>query len=202
MPADNPTVAIIIPCLPRDLPYLQRAIISATRQVGPDNLVLTRVTNEPLSVALNTLIRGTTADLIVRLDTDDELCDDAVLRLRREILRSRALIVYARKYLVVQGNETFSEYMDMANPLGCSNIFWRWAWERVGGYDEELKHQEAWDFYRRVQEVGQVAYTDEVVYFYHKRDGSMSSDKVGIAEAREQIAQKMEGQHANRELGQ
>ena len=188
----EPTVAIVIPCLPRDMPYLARAVQSAVRQLGPDNIVAVRVAQETLPKALNRLIGGVTADLIVRLDADDTLANDAVQRLKAGI--GDAPIVYAKHYTrVVAGMDHVVE-IDMRNPLGCSCMFRHTAWAAIGGFDEELIHQEALDFYLRATErLGPAAFISEPVYYYFRREGSLSSHVEDIETARAYLREKLGG---------
>lgn len=181
------SVAIVIPCIPRDLPYLGRAVKSAVRQRGQDNLVVTRVADAPLAVNLNALIAGTTAEYIVRLDADDYLAPHAVQTLLGNI--GNAPMLYARHYFVDDWDVISSgHWIDPNNPLGASCIFRRDAWERLGGYDETLQHQEATDFYLRMErEIGRVKWIDEPVYYYCKRPGSLSSNVKGVRAARERL---------------
>lgn len=190
----NPSVAVVIPCLPRDVQYLPRALKSVAQQEGISPIVVTRVADERLSAALNKLIASTTAEYIIRLDADDELMPWAVRHLV-DIAEHwpNAAIIYATQYYESASPFDAVEVkrIDKAAPLGCSNIMRRSAWQRVGGYDEDLEHLEQVDLVRRLEKVfGAPVAVDALVYRYHRRPGSMSTDAAGIEKAIWQLRDK------------
>ena len=69
-------------------------------------------------------------------------------------------------------------------------LFRRDAWERIGGFNEELENAVDYDFFLRLSEVGGMEHLGEKLYSYRIHHASTSQDKVDIQTKNTYIVQR------------
>ena len=138
-----------------------------------------------LSRACNIGISASHGDYIVRLDADDWL-DAELLKAEAEHLdNSPHLDCVWCDYLTAQKRtegEDFEVFLLSHLPQenlehACGAMFRKSVWEDLGGYDEDLEYQEAFDFWCRFEQHGyQAARIERPMYLYRRGHQSMSTN--------------------------
>ncbi|MEE9126448.1 MAG: glycosyltransferase, partial [Planctomycetota bacterium] len=152
----------------------------------PDRkLRLLKHRNRGLSASRNAGIQNTTAPLILPLDADDLLKPEAVERMVRPFLDDEGLSVvhsagreFGDGHQPMPAQEITKEIQLHKNQIACCSMFTRCAWQRVGGYNENMLHgYEDWDFWVGMLEHGLRfhAVPDEL-WLYRKHGRSMIDD--------------------------
>lgn len=142
-----------------------------------------RTPNGGLATARNRGIAASTGTIILPLDADD-LIAPTYLEKGVEVFDadSGVGVVYsmADKFGVVNGLWHLPEYSPRLilkeNMVFCSAMFHRESWERVGGYNKNMKHGwEDWDFWLSFCELGiRFFRIPEVLFHYRVREKSMT----------------------------
>jgi glycosyltransferase involved in cell wall biosynthesis len=150
----------------------------------PDDVVVIKQANCGLPAARNAGIRVARAEFVLPLDADDliepEYVPEAV-----EVLQARANvgIVYCHADHFGARSGPFAlpdftlEQILIDNCIFCSAVFRKTDWERVGGYNEKMRHgREDHDFWLRLLSLGrEVVRLDGTYFHYRLRDGSMNA---------------------------
>ncbi len=142
-----------------------------------------RTANGGLAKARNTGIAASIGDIIMPLDADD-LIEPTYLEKGVAVFAgdSRVGVVYsmADKFGAVNGlwhlPEFSSNLILRENMVFCSAMFYRESWERVGGYNVNMKHGwEDWDFWLSFCELSiRFIRIPEVLFHYRVRESSMT----------------------------
>jgi len=142
-----------------------------------------RTANGGLATARNRGIAATTGAIILPLDADD-LIASTYLEKGVAVFAgdSGTGVVYsmADKFGAVNGLWTLPEYSSSLilreNMVFCSAMFYRESWERVGGYNTNMKHGwEDWDFWLSFCELGiRFVRIPEILFHYRVRESSMT----------------------------
>ncbi|VAW38426.1 hypothetical protein MNBD_DELTA04-229 [hydrothermal vent metagenome] len=138
--------------------------------------------NQGLAAARNNGIREARGRYILPLDADDRI-GSAYLERAVPLLDERAElgIVYCRAQLFGAVDTEWRlpqfslEEMLLDNVIFCSALFRRQDWQRVGGYDPDLKYGwEDYDFWLSLLELGrQVCRIPEILFYYRVSADSM-----------------------------
>lgn len=136
--------------------------------------------NGGLSSARNVGIKEAKGEWILPLDADDKIAKDYLL-LASERFGEDYKVIYGKAekfgdesglWLLPDFNlETLSKF----NMIFCSAFFRKTSWEKVGGYDENIKlGWEDWDFWiSLLKEGGNVYRIDKVCFYYRIKKNSM-----------------------------
>lgn len=135
--------------------------------------------NRGLPAARNAGIRVTGARYITCLDADD-LIDPTYLEKAVTVLETRPDVGLAYSFAQLFGDVEeiwYTETLDPAKLLQYNHIpvvavFRREAWEKVGGYDEDMRiGYEDWDFWLRLAREGYRGWLIPEPLFKHRRHG-------------------------------
>ncbi len=143
---------------------------------------LTTTLNGGLAMARNNGIKHANGAFVLPLDADDRISDDYI-QIALKLMEKSDLVklVYAKgyKFGVESGIwklPTFSLLnLARSNMIHCSALFRRSDWERVGGYDTNMKYGlEDWEFWIAIlKDGGEVKFIDRVCFYYRIRANSM-----------------------------
>jgi glycosyltransferase involved in cell wall biosynthesis len=149
---------------------------SRFKYLNKENGGLSSARNEGVAISLGTYILPLDADdkihlnylkKIVKLFSDNSGLDLVSSKIQYFGTSTKELKLpeYYYKKLLVQ------------NCFVCTSAFKKKSWECVGGYDENMKSFEDWEFWIRIlNEKSQVYKIPEVMFFYRKHDeGSLSN---------------------------
>jgi glycosyltransferase involved in cell wall biosynthesis len=140
------------------------------------------ISNGGLSNARNIGIKKALGTYILPLDADDKLGPNYIKLAIEALLQSPTLkVVYckAEKFGMEQGPWKLKEYklekLPYINMIFCSAIFRKKDWEKVGGYDEQMKYGwEDWEFWiALLKNGGEVERLDYVGFYYRINKESM-----------------------------
>jgi len=138
--------------------------------------------NGGLSSARNTGIKEAKGTYILPLDADDRIAPNYLSSAVLEFEQNENLkVVYGRaiKFGIVNEEWILPEYslesLAKQNLIYCSGIYKKSDWERVNGYDTNLKYGlEDWEFWIAILKYGgEVRKLNKIVFYYRIREGSM-----------------------------
>lgn len=146
-----------------------------------------RLNGVGLAAACNIAIRHSKGKYVVRLDADDYF-DENMLLIESNILDSKPEIhmVYSDYYRVdlfgaiidhyrlMKGNDEL-KLLDRA-PLGAGAMYRKWCSEEIGGYNENLKFQEDYDFWLKFIHRFKVYNVRLPLMYYRQHEGTMSTN--------------------------
>jgi len=198
-PAPSPKVSVIVVTHPQYLPLLETALQSLRQQQSSDfEVIVEHNEDRTLSKACNDAISRSHGKYIVRIDADDWI-DPQLLYLEANHLDSSPQVdcvwcdywkTYPQKG---EGFEThYLEYhqnQDLEH--ACGAMYRKEVWELLGGYDEDLKYQESFDFWLRFRKAGFISERiDQPLYYYRQHPGSMSTNVEERERTRQEILDK------------
>lgn len=154
-----------------------------------------RQANAGPSAARNAAIRAATGEFILPLDADDRI-DPTYVEKALQVLHARpeAGIVYckAEKFGAESGPWQLPVYsmreLAIDNVIFVTSLFRRVDWERVGGFNTQLRHGvEDYDFWVRIVGLGrEVVQLDEPLFHYRvqaaSRTTGFSADRAAMVE--------------------
>jgi GT2 family glycosyltransferase len=156
---------------------------------APRTTVL-RTANRGLPAARNFAAKHASGTLFCALDADDRLAP-AWFEKALAVLDSSPEVTFVSHWLETFGDERWTwapascelPALLARNTVNGAAVVRRSAFERVGGYDESMRHGcEDWDFWLRLVEAGfHGAILPEVLFYYRRSAASMS--RAMIAEA-------------------
>jgi glycosyltransferase involved in cell wall biosynthesis len=148
--------------------------------VRPKTRVITQ-RNQGLAASRNNGIRETSGRYICCLDADDRI-RPRYLERTVEILDRKPEVGIAATYahgfgdreVVWECGPCRLPEMLFGNTVVCTSVFRREGWERAGGYREDLKMAEDWDFWLSLLQLGYVGeVVPEVLFEWRIREDSM-----------------------------
>jgi CMP-N-acetylneuraminic acid synthetase/GT2 family glycosyltransferase len=140
-----------------------------------------------LAKAANTGIRRSKGEYIIRLDADD-FFDENILMVESSILDRRPEIgmVYPDYFRINKYGELLEHIRLMKvndevklldrSPLAAGAMYRRSCYDKIGGYSEELKYQEDYDFWIRFIDKFKVYNVNLPLLYYRQHDKSMSTN--------------------------
>lgn len=154
-----------------------------------------RQANAGPAAARNAAIRASTGEYILPLDADDRIEPSYVAK-AVAILRERPEVgvVYckAERFGAASGPWELPPYnireLAIDNVIFVTSLFRRVDWERVGGFNERLRHGvEDYDFWLKLVGLGrEVVQIDEVLFHYRvqasSRTTDFSADRAGMVD--------------------
>lgn len=194
-------VSVIIPCY-NQAQYLSEAIESVLNQTynnievivvddgSPDNteqvarkypVKYIKKENGGVSSARNAGIKASNGKWILTLDADDIIDKDYIKKAvgLNDIVSSN-LKTFGLENGVWDSPNTYPTFEQelWQNQIHCCSLFKKEIWEKVGGYDENMKNgYEDWDFYTRAMYYGyKTTVIREPLFFYRKHGKSMIDD--------------------------
>lgn len=137
--------------------------------------------NGGLSSARNAGIEIAEGEWILPLDADDKIGKD-YMRLAEKEFNAYDL-VYAKSSFFgnvnAEWNVSYTSYTNLLihNSIYCSCFYKKKEWEKIGGYDENMKKgREDWDFnIRLLNDRAKVKMLDYEGFFYRRKENSMDS---------------------------
>ena len=210
MKRDSKKLSVIVVVHEKYLPYLKEALDALRRQTLHDfeTIIVANgcewkgaIETVPvtLSEACNIGISQASGKYIVRLDADDWTDQNLLKELYDHIVHSGVDAVWC-DYLAAYERSRSSEYTvyDLAHypnhnlEHACGVIYRREVWESLDGYDETLKYQESYDFWRRFERAGfRAERLERSLYVYRRGHESMSSNA-----ERESVRARLEAKYA------
>ena len=137
--------------------------------------------NGGLSSARNEGIESAIGDWILPLDCDDKIATN-YLQLAAEKFSENPTIIYCdaeyfgdKKGKIKLQNYNYSTIL-IENLIFCTAFFKKEDWEKVKGYDENMKHGfEDWEFWLRIlkNKTATVLKLTDVCFFYRIKENSM-----------------------------
>ena len=154
-----------------------------------------------LAKACNIGIRQSHGKYIVRLDADDFFDERLLLVLANVLDRNSNIHLVYPDYYRVNADGEVVELVRLArvydevrlldvNPLAAGAMYRREAYETIGGYDEELRQQEDYDFWLRFTKRFIVENVNLPLMYYRRHDVSMSTNLGGKLDARRRVKTK------------
>ena len=137
--------------------------------------------NMGLPAARNAAIKNSSGSLILPLDADDKISNDAIELMVNEFRKDdKNDVVYSNFQNFGNSNRfiktgVFNTYRILfSNYMPVCSMFKRVAWEKVGGYTEAMKGFEDWEFWIKLVEVGSIfKKIDATLYYHNIHNGNM-----------------------------
>jgi glycosyltransferase involved in cell wall biosynthesis len=154
--------------------------------------------NGGLSSARNFGINNSTGGLILPLDADDLICPHYVEGCVKKLTETPDLkLVYGKaiKFGVENGEWKLPDYslelLLKRNMIFCTAMFYKSDWEKIGGYDEEMKvGWEDWDFWIRLMADGGGVYREsEIMFYYRTKPKSMIKELISSRETKSKLTE-------------
>jgi glycosyltransferase involved in cell wall biosynthesis len=143
--------------------------------------------NSGLSKARNYGISLSLGSYILPLDSDDKISDNYIEKCVIALnANSEIKIAYGEAYFFGNSKKKWNldtynfEDILYKNMIYCTGLFRKQDWERVGGYDENLKKGlEDWEFWIHIlKNGGEVIKLNNCFFYYRLKDNSMIIDAV------------------------
>ncbi len=154
-----------------------------------------RQDNAGPAAARNAAIRASTGEFILPLDADDRIAPSYVEKALAVLQRRPGVgIVYckAERFGAASGPWELPSYsireLAIDNVIFVTSLFRRADWERVGGFNEHLRHGvEDYDFWLKLVGLGcDVVQLDETLFHYRvqasSRTADFSADRAGMVD--------------------
>jgi glycosyltransferase involved in cell wall biosynthesis len=188
-----------------DTPELERVLLPYMK-----NIVYIKQPNGGLAHARNTGIRNSRAPLIALLDSDDYWEPDYLVTQIRMFEKDPTIdAVYPNAVLFGDSKSEGKTYMDMfpsngevtflslvtgqCTVMGPGVMFRRAAVERVGLYDQDIRHAEDFDLWLRlVKSGGRIIYHRCAIYHLRSRQHSLSKQTLEMCMSVLRILEKNE----------
>ena len=170
-------VSIIIPVWGSYKQYLDDCLESVYKQTYTDYEIIVIDDETDLPTARNKGIKRAKGDWIVILDVDNQMTPDY---LEKTVYKGDIVATHLQYFGDSEGQFTPSkptlEDFKQGNQIDANAGFKKRVWERVGGYDEEMKEGwEDYDFWYRCLKAGyEIDVIPEPLILYRKHTESMS----------------------------
>ncbi len=146
----------------------------------PKESIINVINNEQnlgLPASLNIGIKNSSANFIVRVDSDD-FVNKYFLEILRYFLESNpnADAVACDYYLLNNEEEILERKSCKKNPIGCGIMFRREQMLEVGLYNEEFLYQEDREFRLRFEKKYKIQHLDLPMYRYRRHDKNITNN--------------------------
>jgi len=167
----------------------------------PDKIRSITLNGVGLAKASNAGIRASKGRYIIRLDADDYF-DENILLVESHILDNdpNVHMVYPDYFRITKHGEIIDFYrLSKANdeiklldrsPLAAGAMYRRECYDQIGGYNEELRYQEDYDFWIRFIDKFNVYNVNLPLLYYRKHDQNMSANFTARMKARQYVKKK------------
>lgn len=204
-------VSVILVVHQNYLMYLPTALHSLKTQLDNHELIIVAngcqldmsqaisIPQTTLADACNVGIQSSNGEYIVRLDADDWVDSELILKESQYLDEHPECDAVWCDYIEARQvpTETDCEIYTLehlpqpALEHACGAMFRKSVWQALGGYDESLPYQEGYDFWQRFRQAGYTAdHLSLPMYIYRKGHGSMSTNP-----ERETIRQMLENKY-------
>ena len=152
---------------------------AAIATAGPGPIRYTHQENQGLPAARNTGVGLARGDFITFLDADDWWAADKTER-QVALLESNPevdiVLGHTRRTWMTDDAHAVETEPELALSL-CAGLIRRSVFDRVGTFDQTLRHCDDWDWFMRAREMGLVVATHrETVLHYRRHGGNMTND--------------------------
>lgn len=185
-------VSVVIPIWGEYKKYLNECLTSVNNQTFKDFEIIIIEDKTDLPSARNEGIRRSKGEYILPLDVDDMLREDYLEKtVGRGDIVTTAHYNNSEKHLLPAKEINLIDLKRTNLVIACS-LFKKSVWEKVGGYDENLKDgYEDWDFWINAMTHGyKITVIDEPLYNYRKRRESMVNSMTNREQIIKYINQK------------
>ena len=161
-----------------------------------------------LAKASNIGIKNSSGEYIIRLDADDYF-DENILTVLNGVLDHHADygMVFPDYYRVDKYGKIIDQIRQPKindevtlldrSALAAGALYRRKCYDKIGGYDEELKYQEDYDFWIRFIDSFHVYNVQLPLMYYRQHSASMSKNIRARMEARQYVKHKFVNEHRN-----
>lgn len=185
----NPLVSVVVITHPAYNHLLPRAINSLP--VSKDiEIVVWENKKDTLAAACNKAILKANGKYIVRLDADDYVNENMVMR-EAEYLETHPEIdcVWCDYWKTYEERVELCPQTELEHAGGA--MFRKEVWQKLGGFDAKLRYQEAFDFWLRFHKAGfKAARIEQPLYYYVQHKGSMSTNTEARDKVRAEILER------------
>lgn len=177
------------------------AILERYLKNHPEKIRIVTLEGVGLAKACNAGIRASHGSYVIRLDADDYF-DENILLIEANILDNDPNIhmVYPDYYRISKHGEIMDSYrLAKANdevklldrsPLAAGAMYRRECYDAIGGYNEELRYQEDYDFWIRFIDKFNVYNVNLPLMYYRKHEAGMSNNFTARMNARQHVKKK------------
>jgi spore coat polysaccharide biosynthesis protein SpsF (cytidylyltransferase family) len=146
--------------------------------------LLRNETNLRLAATSNKALMKARGKYIIRLDSDDELCSEALEKMSKFLDEyEKVAIVYPNYFYESNGKSIIKKGKECHHPA-CAMIRKK-CWNEIK-YNENRQCLEGKDFYLRFKQKFSIGYLEEPLFIYHQHPDSLSKDiKMQTIEKRE-----------------
>lgn len=176
-------------------------ILERYRRNYPEKIKVITLDGAGLAKACNTGIKESKGEYVIRLDADDYF-DENILLVESNILDNNPNVhmVYPDYYIINKHGEIIDSYrLSKVNdevklldrsPLAAGAMFRRKSYDVIGGYNEDLRYQEDYDFWIRFIDKFNVYNVNLPLMYYRRHSENMSNNFEARMEARQHVKKK------------
>lgn len=165
-----------------------------------DNIRFFRQKNAGASAARNNAINHAKGDYILPLDGDDKLSANYISEAVKAFNNNPEIKIVGSEAEFFGDREGKWELPEFSirqlarrNQMNCSSMYRRSDWEKVGGYCEEIKGREDWDFWISLLKTGGDFYRLPIVGLYYRI--RKNSKRVKARKWKHEIIDKLNERH-------
>ncbi len=148
--------------------------------------------NLGLPAALNSGIKASKANYIVRVDGDDYVNENFLFLLHEFLEQNKYMDAVACDYLLVDNQEeVISRKNCIEDPIGCGIMFKASHLFEIGLYDEDFQLHEERDLRHRFEKKYKIHRMELPLYRYRRHENNITNDH----EALERNEQKLKSKH-------
>lgn len=176
-------------------------ILKHYEQKADSKITTIKLPGVGLAKAANIGIQNSCGEFVIRLDADDYF-DENILLIESNILKRNPNIgmVYPDYYTITKYGEIIDNKRLMKvnkeiklldrSPLAAGAMYRRSCFESLGGYNEDLRYQEDYDFWIRFIDKFNVYNVNLPLMYYRKHSASMSNNFEARMKARQFVKEK------------
>lgn len=170
-------VSIVIPVWGEYTKYLDECIENVKQQTFKEYEIIIVKDKTDLPSARNEGIRRASGKYILCLDVDDKIHPLFIEKtIGKDDIVSVGQKMFGQTYQLWTPKEhpTFEDFL-LGNQIHCCSLFKKEIWEKIGGFDEDMKDgYEDWDFWLRATNAGYTITTiQETLFMYRQHPNSM-----------------------------
>jgi spore coat polysaccharide biosynthesis protein SpsF (cytidylyltransferase family) len=156
--------------------------------------IIVNESNMGLSSSCNRALLNSRGDTIIRVDADDWIRPEAILKMKHQMISTGAGIVYAGyKETDIKGNIINDGCIpQIEHHAGCALMDKRLLNEFK--FKDGLRHWDSFELYKRFQDRVPISYIDEPLWYYRRGHNSLSTTDI---ENRKFIYQQIQNTHTS-----